>query len=91
MVRFLVVHADGPCPCLFNMRVHVHQVLPVESGVRHAIPAFFVTRPVAAATKASDVVRDDNTIADALWRLALWPQTEGDVRTFMQLWHELLS
>ena len=74
---------------------NMHQVQPLESGCRHAIPAFFVTEPEesrgAGGAEPRAGAMDDAACAEALWRLALRPESEDDYRSFLARWHELLA
>ena len=68
----------------------MHQVAPVESGTRFAVPAFFVTRPPSAADDdAAD--DDDAATADALWRSLLRPDSEAAFKDLFRRWHAILA
>jgi hypothetical protein len=69
---------------------NVHVVAPVDTGVRHAIPAFFSTVPEAqpAPWDGHDGLpaRGAAARAAALWRHGLMPQREEDFIAFMRHW-----
>ena len=67
-----------------------HFVEPILSGIRYALPAFFTTRPKEEAA-AQHPFDDDAAVAEALWRAALWPQTQEDADMLRLRWHELLA
>ena len=66
---------------------NMHVVRPLLSGCRVAVPIFFETQDQEDVL----VPGDDAEIARSLWRLALCPQTEDDVRQLMRHWHHLFS
>ena len=68
---------------------NMHQVAPVLSGTRFAVPAFFVTR-AADAGETTDA-DDDAATADALWRSLLRPESEADFKQIFARWHALLA
>ena len=67
---------------------NMHQVAPVLSGTRFAVPAFFVTKAADADATADD---DDAATADALWRSLLRPESEADFKQIFARWHALLA
>ena len=68
---------------------NMHQVAPVLSGTRFAVPAFFVTK--AADADATADIDDDAATADALWRSLLRPESEADFKQIFARWHALLA
>ena len=77
-----------------------HQVQPLTSGCRYAVPAFFATtcEEVAAPTTSrsgdrdvASPLKDDATRAQALWRTALWPESEDDFRELWIQWHAIFG
>lgn len=67
---------------------NMHEVEPLISGTRFAVPVFFCTlleRPEA------EVAGDDAAIAQELWRTLMDPQSADDFRGFMKNWHCLLA
>ena len=71
---------------------NMHRVQPMVSGCRHALPAFFVTRPPEAdRSEEASWCDGDAAIAEFLWCTLLDPETEDDVRMFMKRWHDALA
>ena len=69
---------------------NMHQVAPVLSGTRFAVPAFFVTKAADTDAAAADD-DDDAATADALWRSLLRPESEADFKQIFARWHALLA
>lgn len=69
---------------------NMHEVEPLASGTRFAIPSFFTTCPVDPNLAGTPPV-DDQAVADELWRTLLVPEAVGDFRQFMARWHTLLG
>eukprot|EP00322_Chrysochromulina_rotalis_P005275 CAMPEP_0115852768 /NCGR_PEP_ID=MMETSP0287-20121206/13164_1 /TAXON_ID=412157 /ORGANISM="Chrysochromulina rotalis, Strain UIO044" /LENGTH=486 /DNA_ID=CAMNT_0003306835 /DNA_START=100 /DNA_END=1557 /DNA_ORIENTATION=+ len=67
---------------------NMHEVEPLESGTRFAMPCFFTTCPVPKDVQAPTNVQE---CADKLWQTLLAPQDVADYRQFLQQWHELLA
>ena len=55
---------------------NMHEVEPLVSGTRFAVPSFFSTCPVIP----HDPPANDAEVADELWRTLLFPKTAGDQR-----------
>ena len=71
---------------------NMHEVSPLLSGTRFAVPAFFRTQPVEQAwVQTGFEAVDDAAIARELWRTILSPQSGRDVQQFMLNWHALLA
>lgn len=71
---------------------NMHEVSPLLSGTRFAVPAFFRTQPVEQAwLQTGFEAVDDAAIARELWRTILSPQSGRDVQQFMLNWHALLA
>lgn len=68
---------------------NMHEVDPLESGTRFAIPSFFTTCPAPPEIAAAP--EDDAAIADELWRNLLVVDDVSDFRNFMARWHGLLA
>ena len=68
-----------------------HAVAPLHAGCRYALPAFFRTSPAAAAESGGEARVADAERAQALWRSALWPQSEEAVRDLFRHWHAILA
>lgn len=67
----------------------MHQVSPLISGTRLAVPVFFTTRPEAECD--ADPSPGDAALAEELWSSILQPKGGGDVVRFMRNWHWLLT
>ena len=69
---------------------NMHEVEPLESGTRFAVPSFFTTCapeiPELAAAPS-----DAEGIAEELWRTLLAPEETAQFREFMTKWHGLLA
>ena len=70
---------------------NMHEVLPLVSGTRFAVPAFFRTQPARQAGAASLGTGNDAAIAEELWTTIMQPTSGKDVQQFMLNWHELLA
>ena len=71
---------------------NMHEVSPLRSGTRFAVPAFFRTQPIEQAwVQTGFEAVDDAAIARELWRTILSPQSGRDVQQFMLNWHALLA
>lgn len=69
---------------------NIHEVEPLVSGTRFAVPSFFGTiRPEQA--DALEAPTDDGAIAAELWRTLLFPDSATEHRQFMMNWHGLLA
>ena len=68
---------------------NLHQVEPLRSGTRLAIPAFFTTCPVPP--ELLEPPADDAAIARSLHSGLLEPEDVGAFRSFMMNWHSLLA
>ena len=66
----------------------MHEVEPLRSGLRIAVPAFFTTHP---AKPPSAATADDGAIAQELWRTLLCPESPSDFKEFQMNWHDLLA
>lgn len=69
---------------------NMHEVEPLESGTRFAMPAFFTTCP-PEMPELAEVPADAEGIADVLWNTLLAPEETADFRNFMVKWHGLLA
>lgn len=67
---------------------NMHEVEPLDSGTRFAVPSFFTTRPLE---EVGESLGDDEAVAAELWRTLLMPEDLNDFREFMRQWHELLA
>jgi len=68
---------------------NMHEVEPLVSGTRFAVPSFFGTHP--ARPEDEFAPGDDDVVADELWRTLLSPEETADFRQFMLRWHALLA
>lgn len=68
---------------------NLHQVEPLRSGVRLAIPAFFTTCPVPP--ELLEPPADNEAIARSLHSGLIEPEDVGAFRRFMMNWHSLLA
>ena len=66
---------------------NMHEVQPLASGTRFAVPSFFTT----CSTEPGDAPEDDVAIAEELSRTLLFPENVGDYRQFVRRWHYLLA
>jgi len=66
---------------------NMHEVEPLASGTRFAVPSFFTT----LAEPPDEPFADDEAIAAELRRTLLMPETVDDVRQFIMGWHGLLA
>ena len=72
---------------------NLHFVDVIESGVRHALPAFFMTR-AAWATDGQDDMRgpvESQDVAAALLQYVLCPESNEDQGQFTMLWHSMFA
>jgi len=69
---------------------NMHEVEPLASGKRFAVPSFFTTLPEGPPPEAT-VANDARLIADELWRSLLNPQSAEDTRQFILKWHSLMA
>lgn len=67
---------------------NMHEVEPLRSGLRIAVPAFFTTHPAKLPSAATV---DDGAIAQELWRTLLCPESPSDFKEFQMNWHDLLA
>ena len=67
---------------------NMHEVEPLRSGTRIAVPAFFTTH---APKCESGAMADDEAIAGKLWQTLLSPEHAADFKEFQMNWHELLA
>ena len=72
---------------------NMHEVEPLRSGTRIAVPAFFTTHaaPAPPPAAAAPAAADDGAIAQELWRTLLFPEAPRDFKEFLESWHELLA
>lgn len=68
---------------------NMHEVAPLVSGVRIAVPVFFGTRPEEECDR--DPTPGDQAIAEELWATILYPRDGNDVKRFLDNWHWLLT
>jgi len=69
---------------------NMHEVEPLESGTRFAVPCFFTTCPQPVDADAAPPT-DDQGQADELWRTLFAPEEVSDFRQFVVCWHNLLA
>jgi len=69
---------------------NMHEVEPLASGKRYAVPSFFTTLPDGPPPAAA-VPDDARAVADELWRTLLAPETPDDPRQFIMKWHGLMA
>lgn len=69
----------------------MHEVEPLASGTRFAVPCFFTTCPQPVSEELERVPTDDQGLADELWRTLLAPEEVSDFRQFVLNWHALLA
>jgi len=72
---------------------NLHFVDVIESGVRHALPAFFMTR-AAWATDGPDDMRgpvESQDVAATLLQYVLCPESNEDQGQFTMLWHSMFA
>ena len=67
---------------------NMHQVEPLVSGTRFALPAFFVT---TAEPPEVEAPVDAAAMADELLRSLVDPRSAEDFKRFMRKWHCLLA
>lgn len=70
---------------------NMHEVEPLESGTRYAVPSFFTTRPEPEEYAMWTAEKDLADIADEMWRTLLAPDTSEGPKFFMDKWHCLLA
>ena len=68
---------------------NMHEVAPLVSGTRVAVPVFYGTRPEDECD--TDPSPGDAAIAEELWATILYPRDGMDVARFMGNWHWLLT
>lgn len=69
---------------------NMHEVEPLVSGKRFAVPSFFTTLPEGPPPEVY-VPDDAQAIADELWRTLLVPESADDTRQFIMKWHSLMA
>ena len=69
---------------------NMHEVDPLVSGKRFAVPAFFTTLPDGPPTDAGELY-EPQAIADELWRSLLNPESADDPRTLIMKWHSIMA
>ena len=72
---------------------NLHFVDAIESGTRHALPTFFMTR-AAWATDGPDDMRgpvEAQDVAGALLEYVLCPESNEDEGQFTMLWHSMFA
>ena len=70
---------------------NMHEVEPLVSGTRFAVPSFFTTRPEPAEFAQWTAEHDAAGIADEMWRTLLQPESAEGPKFFMDKWHCLLA
>ena len=66
----------------------MHEVEPLQSGTRFAVPTFFTTQPIPEDT---EMPTDDVALAKAMWDGLLAPESVPDFLAFMLRWHHMLA
>ena len=92
-------HNKGSAVIFSSGWENMHEVEPLESGNRFAVPCFFTTEPVPIESieHMGGVPQDDEAIADDLQYLVLTKQyrapteTPGIVKALMMKWHLLCA
>jgi hypothetical protein len=88
-VRCPLAPAAGAAVLFSSGWENMHEVAPLVSGVRLAVPIFFGTRPEGECDK--DPSPGDPALAEELWVTLLHPRDGMDVHRFMGNWHWLLT
>ena len=71
---------------------NMHEVQPLISGTRFAVPTFFTTNPQEVVKEiASNGPVGSEEVAEALWKCLLTVEEVSDFRRFMMNWHGLLA
>ena len=71
---------------------NMHEVQPLISGTRFAVPTFFTTNPQEVVKEiASNGPVGSEAVAEALWKCLLTVEEVSDFRRFMMNWHGLLA
>jgi len=69
---------------------NMHEVEPLASGTRFAVPSFFTTCAVPPELRRAPP-RDDAAVAAELQRSLVAPREAADVRHLMMEWHTLFA
>ena len=70
----------------------MHEVQPLISGTRFAVPTFFTTSPEEVVKEvAANGPVGSKAVAEELWKTLLTPDEVSEFRRFMMNWHGLLA